>query len=187
MSQPESMSTGQELLPSVANGPRRAPSFPRQLAQCALIVALGFASYLLVTQYLLQSVRVVGVSMLPTLHDSQRYLMNRWIFYVRDPHAAEVVVLRDPMDQGLSVKRVIAVAGDTVRLERGTVYVNDHKLVEPYLAPGTPTFAAAPTRQQVFHCGAGQYFVLGDNRNASADSRNYGLVPRRNILGLILP
>jgi signal peptidase I len=97
-----------------------------------------------------------------------------------------VVVLRDPADNGFSVKRVIATGGDSVYLSDGAVYVNGHKLNEPYLPPGTRTFTGSSGRDLFFKCGPDQFFVLGDNRNNSIDSRIYGPVPGGNILGLII-
>jgi signal peptidase I len=154
------------------------------LGQWVAIFALAAGCYFLISHFFLQSVRVVGISMVPTLQDSQRYLLNRWILYFRAPHTEDIVVLRDPSDNGFSVKRVVAVGGDTVRFSNGHVYVNGRELQEAYLAPGTATFNAG--HDQTFTCSKDQYFVLGDNRPRSIDSRAYGPVPRANILGLII-
>jgi signal peptidase I len=124
--------------------------------------------------------------MVPTLQDSQFYLLNRWVLHVRAPQRSEIVVLRDPLDGGFAVKRVIAVAGDSVYLRGGYLYVNGQRLDEPYLPPGTLTFTSSPLPDQLFKCKVGQYFVLGDNRSNSLDSRTYGPVSRRDILGLII-
>jgi signal peptidase I len=158
----------------------------KRLRQCLIMVGLGFASYFLVSHFLLQSVRVIGFSMLPTLQDSDRYLLNRWIFKIRAPRSEDIVVLRDPVDKGLSVKRVVGIPGDSITIRDETLYVNGRILVEPYLLPGTPTFAAENAKEQSFKCAPGEFFVLGDNRNSSVDSRVYGPVPRANILGLIV-
>jgi signal peptidase I len=165
---------------------RSTRSWWRGLGQTALIGLLAFGSYFLISHFFVESVTVVGVSMVPTLQNSQRYLLNRWVYYVHPPHRSDVVVLRDPSDNGFSVKRIVGVAGDTIHLKEGRVFVNGQELKEPYLSPGTPTFPNRGLFEASFKCGTGQFFVLGDNRNNSVDSRTYGPVPRRNILGLVI-
>ena len=154
--------------------------------QSICIVVLAYASYFVISHYFVQSVKVVGMSMVPTLADSQHYLLNKWIYYIRSPKPREVIVLRDPSDNGFSVKRVVAVGGDTVLLSNGSVFVNGKLLQEPYLVPGTPTYTNLRFKDQIITCAKDQYFVLGDNRLNSIDSRTYGPVPRQNVLGLIV-
>jgi signal peptidase I len=165
---------------------KRTSSVFRQLWQCAVMGALAFLSYFIISHYFFQSVRVVGRSMTPTLRDSQQYLLNRWIYYVRAPQRLDVVVIRDPADNGFSVKRIIGVSGDSIYLKNGAVYVNGRKLNEPYLPALTPTYPFGSVQEQLIICGKEQYFLLGDNRMNSADSRSYGPVSRNRILGLIV-
>ncbi len=165
---------------------RRASLTLRRIGQGLAILALATASYFFVSRFVVQSVTVSGSSMSPALSNGDHYLLNRWIFHVRAPHRSEIVVLRDPLDQGYSVKRIIAVAGDLVSVKQGRVYINGREYQESYLTPGTVTLANWPATEQAFTCGQGQYFLLGDNRNNSIDSRTYGVVPRGNILGLVV-
>ena len=165
---------------------RSGPSLWVKARRFLAVALLAFASYLFISQFLLQSVRVVGVSMFPTLGDSQQYILNRWIYNIRSPHRMDIVVIRDPLDNGFSVKRVIAVAGETVYLKEGRVYVNGRKLDEPYLLPGMPTYSSLPLKEQLVKCGPDQFFLLGDNRKNSIDSRAYGPISRGNILGMVI-
>ena len=182
----ESISARPDLLPLAHTARRPAATILRQTLQCLVMVILATASYFVISRFLLQSVKVVGRSMVPTLCDSQHYLLNRWIYHVHPPRHSDIVVLRDPGDDGFSVKRIVATPGDSIYLKDGDVYVNGCKLDEPYLAPGTPTFTDSKYRDQLILCGRDQFFVLGDNRLNSIDSRAYGPVPRGNILGPII-
>jgi signal peptidase I len=183
---PESASAGHTLPKSASRPRRRGPSLVQQLFQCLCVGALAFGSYYVISNFFVTTVEVVGSSMVPTLRNSEHYLLNRWVYHFRQPQKTEVVVIRDPSANCFSVKRVIAVGGDSVFLKAGTVFVNGEKLKEPYLAPETPTFAYGQSRDQFFTCGKDQFFLLGDNRMNSADSRTYGPVPRGNILGLVV-
>jgi signal peptidase I len=183
---PEAMRSDASL-PAPANPAfPRIKSFGRQVLHLLSFLVLVVASYLAISHFLLQNVKVVGRSMGPTLYDSQHCLLNRWIYRVRAPQRSDIVVLRDPSDNGFSVKRVVAMPGESVYLKDGDVYLNGCKLVEPYLAPRTPTYANPGLKDQLIVCGKDQYCVLGDNRQNSIDSRTYGPVPRRNFLGPII-
>ncbi|HWY75387.1 MAG TPA: signal peptidase I [Verrucomicrobiae bacterium] len=160
--------------------------FWRQAASLVLVALLSVGSYAAISRFLLETVRVEGVSMTPTLQENNHYLLNRWAFHDRDPQRLDIVVLRDPSDNGYAVKRVIATAGDSIFFKDGRVFVNGKRLEEPYLAPGTATYTNSRTTEQLITCGKDQYFVLGDNRTRSIDSRMYGPVPRENILGQVV-
>jgi signal peptidase I len=149
-------------------------------------MTLAFASYLFISRFLLASVQVVGQSMTPSLHNAEHLLLNRWIYYLRPPKAGDIVVFRDPLDSALAIKRIIGVPGDLIDFHNGLVYRNGRVLFEPYLSNAMPTFPYMGHRTQSFACRDGQYLVLGDNRKDSADSRTYGLIPRKEILGRII-
>jgi signal peptidase I len=165
----------------------RLTSILHHLCRCLAVAAVAVSSYFLISRFFVQSVQVVGQSMAPTLQDSRRYLLNRWIYYVRAPRRADIVVIRDPADKRLAVKRIIALPGDSVYLKDGSVCLNGRKLDESYLPARTPTFPEGTLSQQWLRCAKDQYIVLGDNRKNSADSRSYGPVVRRNLLGRIFP
>jgi len=152
-----------------------------------MLAALTCGCFQLSQRYIVQSVQVRGQSMSPTLADSNWYLLNRLVFLFRQPQPSDIVVLRDPEADCYAVKRIVAKPGDSVYLKDGQVFVNGRLLRETYLQRGTKTFPDAYHAAVLCVCGENQYFVLGDNRNDSVDSRIYGAVPRQNILGLVSP
>ena len=172
-------------LPQFLNRPLCENPLLLKLWQGAYFLALTAASYVIVTNYLFETVEIVGPSMAPTLKDSDHFVLNRWIYHIREPRVSEIVVIRDPLDDGFSVKRVIAAPGDCLYIRQGFVFVNGRRLVEPYLLHGTLTLPASLGRSQLILCGKDDYVVLGDNRANSLDSRQYGVVPRDRILGVI--
>jgi signal peptidase I len=164
-----------------------AAQLTKLLIQCALVAALAYGSYAFFSKNVLRAVQVVGVSMYPTLRNTGHYVMEHWTYMLRDPQPDDIVVLRDPSDSGLAVKRIIGRGGDSILLENGNIYINGRLLDEPYLPEGTRTYAPTSRKgEQWVVCGENQFFVLGDNRNNSIDSRYYGPVSRQNILGMVL-
>lgn len=159
----------------------------KQVIALIALAGLAYGSFHLSQRFVFQSVRVAGCSMSPTLPDSNCYLLNRLVYHFREPQSGDIVVLRDPQDQGFAVKRIVAQPGDSVYVMDGHIFVNGVKLRERYLKPDTQTYASPDYPAQFWVCGEHQYFVLGDNRNNSTDSRIYGAVPQQNILGLVLP
>jgi len=151
------------------------------------IFGLSYGFFQFAHRHVLQTVQVDGLSMSPTMPDAKCYLLNRIVYLVREPKQTEIVVLKDPETSGFAVKRVIGRPGDSVFLEKGRVFVNGSPLSESYLQQGTKTYAEGRYNSQLWVCGRDQYFVLGDNRANSADSRVYGVVPRQNILGMVTP
>src|SRR5262245_47793467 len=114
-------------------------SILRQTWQWVLVAFLALAAYWFFSRCVFQSVQVVGASMLPTLHDSDRYFLNRWAYYLHSPQHRDIVVLKDPTDGAFAVKRIIATPGDSVYFKKGQVYINDVPLREPYLADDNRT------------------------------------------------
>lgn len=176
---------------SLDHPPLRSPaqtiSLFHQVIQLAVLTCLSVGGYFLISHFLLQAVRVDGVSMVPTLHHADQYYLKRWVYYLRSPQRGDIVVIKDPTDGGFCVKRIIAMSGESIFLKKNGVYVNGSKLAEPYLSPGTPTHTCVKAEEELIACGEGKFFVMGDNRDNSFDSRYYGPIPRQNILGVINP
>ena len=124
--------------------------------------------------------------MYPTLTDSGHYWLNRFTYFVREPQQNDIVALKDPRDNTLEVKRIIATPGQSVYLKGGLVYVNGRQLSEPYLLAKTRTYAYERNADEFICIGQDQFYVMGDNRNNSTDSRTFGAVPRRNIIGKVI-
>lgn len=178
------MKTAPEQIRDWAGMPRRLGKLGVRWL-LVLMAAYGFSK--LSHEYILQSVRVDGPSMAPTLPDAKYLLLNHLTYRFREPKPNDIAVFQDPVDKALVVKRIVAQPGDRVYVKGGRLFVNGKSLPEPYLEPGTKTYAGPDYRAQMWICGLNQYFVLGDNRDNSTDSRVYGTVPRKNFLGTIMP
>jgi len=136
-----------------------------------LIVTFGF-----------QVARVEGLSMAPTLEDQDRLIVNKFAYRIGEPRRGDIVMLYYPLDPDKSfVKRVIAEEGDSVRIVDGRVYVNDVPLHDDYVPPEYRSHD--DWGPQVIP--EGYYFVMGDHRNNSSDSRHWGMVPKKYIIGKV--
>jgi signal peptidase I len=143
-----------------------------------LLVSVTIAVFIIL--FLYQPVRVEGTSMLPMLEDQDRLLINKFAYRFEDIHRGDVVVFLYPHDHSMSyIKRVIALPGDDLRIDHGTVYVNGVALKEPYV----PYKYEDDRSQPDMTIPKGEYFVMGDHRVISSDSRDFGPVPRSLIYG----
>jgi signal peptidase I len=167
--------------------PPKPPLWPRvyrQLWPWMCFVLCSIFSYYIVSRFVVTTVVVQGRSMTPTLVDGDRYLLHRWQLLFRKPHRGDLVVIRDAVRKDFVVKRIIAGPGERLQFKDGGVWVNGRLLREPYLSAGTHTFVSGGVEPLIL-VGANRYFVMGDNREISEDSRIYGPVLRDQVLGFI--
>jgi signal peptidase I len=143
-----------------------------------LVVSVVASALIII--FLYQPVRVEGTSMLPVLEDQDRLFINKLAYRVGEIHRGDVVVFLYPHDHQKSyIKRVIAGPGDDLKIDHGQVYVNDTPLKEPYV----PKRFADDRSQPEMRVPAHEYFVMGDHRSISSDSRDFGPVDRDLIYG----
>ncbi len=145
-------------------------------------LAVSIVIAVVVIIFIYQPVKVEGTSMMPGLVDQERIFVNKFVyrFGIEDIHRGDLVVFWYPGDQTKSyIKRVIGTPGDTVWIDRGAVFLNGKRLVEEYVPERYRDSLSMPPRT----VEADHYFVLGDHRNSSNDSRAWGLVPRSCIYG----
>lgn len=143
------------------------------------VILAGLIALLFVL-FLYQPVRVEGFSMMPRLENNERIFINKFIYNFEEIHRGDVVVFWYPLDTSKSfIKRVIGLPGDRVQIVHGRVYVNGRRLVEPYVLPRYRDPWSYPEVVVPAH----HYFVLGDHRNSSNDSRSWGCLDRDFIYG----
>ena len=148
----------------------------REILQIVLLALVVFFAL----HFLIQNFRIEGTSMEPNLQNSQYTLVNKTAYWFgRDPHRGDVIVFKAPdQPQYDRIKRVIGLPGETVEVKRdGAVYVDGQKMEEKYLS----SHIGGPNG--IWTVPPDQYFVMGDNRGVSYDSRNGGAIPRENIIG----
>jgi signal peptidase I len=182
---------------------RGLPDPLRVIVDWAVTIIGAVAIVLLVKAFVVNPYRIPSSSMEPTLHCAQpasgcearfsdRVLANRFIYHFRDPHRGDVIVFETPPAAkakcgagGTFVKRIVGLPKERVqiRLRRGAafVYVDGRRLDEPYIENDRRDIGP----EETYRVPAGHYFVMGDNRSQSCDSRVWGPVPRENIIGKV--
>jgi signal peptidase I len=189
----------ERLFPNLPHGWRVAVDW--------IVTIIGAVAIVLaIKAWVVNPYRIPSSSMEPTLHcakpaqgceanTSDRVLANRFIYHFRDPRRGEIVVFKTPPlaeqecgSKGTFVKRLIGLPGEVWEERNGFVYINGNKLNEPYIKPDrrdhqTLGLSDIPPRHTYTRIPNDYYLMMGDNRNSSCDSRRWGLVPRKNLIG----
>ena len=166
-------------------------SHMRTVLEYAVLVVMAIVVALLVQAFLVKPYRIPSVSMQETLLIGDRVLVDRISWRFSDPQRGDVVVFQEPQTGLVLIKRVVGMPGDTISLRDGEVYVNGAPLAEPYIL--TESSKPVPTEpfindfawslQEPYTVPAGAYFMMGDNRINSADSREFGPVALEAMVG----
>lgn len=160
------------------------------LFELAKVVIISLVIIIPIRYYVIQPFYVKGASMEPSFYDHEYLIIDEISYRFNNPERGDVVVFRYPRNpQEFFIKRVIGMPGEKVQIKDGVVYIfneeypNGFILDEPYLEPGTKTFGMS---DDVVYVGKSDYYVLGDNRNASKDSRSFGAVNKSFFIGKVL-
>jgi signal peptidase I len=175
LASPTSSQATQVSKPS-AIAPRGFPVFSVWIRD--LLISLAISAFIII--FLYQPVKVEGTSMMPSLDDQERIFVNKFVYRLESIQRGDIVVFRYPRDPSKSfIKRVIGLAGDRIRIEAGQVFVNGEPLQEDYV----PRVYADERSYPESVVPENSYFVLGDHRTMSNDSRDFGPVAASFIYG----
>lgn len=146
---------------------------------------MAMAIFVIVYFFLVQPHQVTGNSMLPNFDDGEYILTDKVSYHLHPPKRGDVIVFKAPKNQQKDfIKRIIGLPGEKIKLEKGSVFINGEKLQEVYLPSNTVTLPKSLMIEgQDVLVPLNEYFVLGDNRQHSSDSRDWGTVPRSSIIG----
>lgn len=148
-------------------------------------VVMAFGVFMMIYVFLAQPHKVDGKSMYPNFHDQEFILTDKISYRKSDPKRLDVIVFHAPPPYDSDfIKRVIGLPGEKIRLSSGSVFINDKKLDEIYIPTEYQTTERSFLREGVdYHIPEGYYFVMGDNRDGSSDSREWGPISKNAIVG----
>lgn len=148
---------------------------------------IALAMFVLMYLFLFQPHQVKGNSMYPNFHDQEYLLTDKITYRLSEPQRGDVIVFKAPMHEEYDyIKRIIGLPGDTIKVEDCHIFVNNQKLEENYLENDLCTSAGRTWQtDKEITLSKDEYFVAGDNRPYSSDSRDWGTVPEGNIVGKV--
>jgi signal peptidase I len=151
-------------------------------------IVVFMAMLVMVYLFLFSPQEINGESMLPTFYDKELLITNKIIYKLKAPKRGDVVIFKSPRNKDIDyIKRVIALPGETIALRNSSYYINGTKLEEPYIGPTVVTTAGTFLREnEPITVPDGMYFVSGDNRQHSSDSREFGPIPVGDFIGQAL-
>jgi signal peptidase I len=174
------MAQSQMAQPPAPTDQPRQKSFVRDTLE---IIFLALVLYVVI-QYAVQTVHVLGSSMYPTLHDNDLLVASKISYKLHNPQRGDIIVFKPPDEASRDfIKRIIALPGERLRIVNSVVYVNGQVLREPYLPEKWTYNNNWPATGQEQIIPPDEYFVMGDNRNHSSDSRTFGPIALDAILG----
>ncbi len=146
-----------------------------------VILAIMVMIYL----FVMSPQEINGASMEPNFHNGEFILTNKVLYRFQNPQRGDIVIFKSPRNKDIDyIKRIIGLPGETVLLKDNTLWVNGQRVGEPYLDPGTPIFGGTYLREnQPMVVPPGEYFVAGDNRTHSSDSREFGPIAKEDFIG----
>lgn len=148
------------------------------------VVIISVAIVLPVRTYIAQPFIVSGASMEPNFHDGEYLIIDELTYAFRKPERGDVVVFRYPLNPSeFFIKRIVGLPGETIEIKDGKVFINGEIWQEPYITAGTENGMIVNLKAKL---DIGDYFVLGDNRPKSSDSRFWGALPKEKIMGRAL-
>lgn len=149
------------------------------------VIVFAIAIFLFIYLLIMQPHKIKGDSMQPNFPNGEYLLTDKLTYKFRDPKRGEVIVFEPPgVDDDEYIKRVIGLPGERISVKEGKVFINGKMLIEPYLSETVFTSGGNFLKDnQELLIPDGHFFVLGDNRQASSDSRSWGLVPKNRITG----
>jgi len=148
-------------------------------------IVVFMALLVMVYFFIISPQEINGQSMDPTFHNAELILTNKFIYKFGYPKRGDVVIFKSPRNKDIDyIKRIIGLPGERVKLFQSVYYVNDQKIVEPYIAPDVVTSGGAFLAEGMeIEVPDGEYFVTGDNRPHSSDSREFGTIPLGDFIG----